>query len=39
MAQHMNPRAYLTAEAKAWFVEETWARLNQEKLSSLERFS
>jgi hypothetical protein len=38
MAQHMNPRAYLTAEAKAWFVEETWARLNQGKLSSLERF-
>jgi hypothetical protein len=37
MAQHMNPRAYLTAEAKAWFVEETWARLNQGKLSSLER--
>jgi hypothetical protein len=38
MAQHMNPRAYLTAEAKAWFVEEPWARLNQGKLRSLERF-
>jgi hypothetical protein len=38
MAQHMNPRAYLTAEARAWIVEDTWARLNQGKLSSLERF-
>jgi hypothetical protein len=38
MAQHMNPRAYLTAEAKAWFVEETWAHPNQGKPSSLERF-
>ena len=36
MAQHMNPRAYLTAEARAWIVEDTWARLNQGKLSSLE---
>jgi hypothetical protein len=38
MAQHMIPRAYLMAEAKAWFVEETWACLNQGKLTSLERF-
>jgi hypothetical protein len=29
VAQHMNPRAYLTAEARAWHVEETWARINQ----------
>jgi hypothetical protein len=38
MAQHMNPRAYLMAEARAWIVKDTWARLNQGKLSSLERF-
>jgi hypothetical protein len=37
-AQHMNPRAYLTAEAKAWYVEEKWARINQGKLSALEMF-
>ena len=28
-AGHMNPRAYLTSEARAWCVEHTWVRLNQ----------
>lgn len=30
-AGHMNPRAYLTSEARAWCVQESWVRLNQDK--------
>ena len=36
--QHMNPRAYLTSEARAWCVEQKWVEINQGKLSSLARF-
>jgi hypothetical protein len=34
----MNPRAYLTLEARAWCVEQKWVEINQGKLSSLARF-
>ena len=30
-AEHMNPRAYFTSEARAWCVQESWARINQGK--------
>ena len=33
---HMNPRAYLTSEARAWCVQQSWVRMNQTKLSRLE---
>lgn len=29
--QHMNPKVYLTHEARAWYQQETWARINQHK--------
>jgi hypothetical protein len=29
LAQHMNPRAYLTAEARAYIIETSWPRLGQ----------
>jgi hypothetical protein len=29
LAQHMNPRAYLTAEARAYVIETSWPRLGQ----------
>jgi hypothetical protein len=38
-AQHMNPRAYLTSEARAWYIEQKWVHLNQDKLSSLGKFT
>ena len=31
-AEHMNPRAYFSSEARAWCVQESWVRLNQDKL-------
>lgn len=31
-AGHMNPKAYLTAEARAWAVQASWVRLNQDRL-------
>jgi hypothetical protein len=37
-AQHMNPRAYLTAEARAWYVTESWVEINQGKLSDLAKY-
>ena len=30
-AQHMNPRVYLTSEARAWYVEQKWVTINQDK--------
>jgi hypothetical protein len=38
-AQHMNPRVYLTMEARAWYVEQKWVELNQGKLSTLASYS
>ena len=35
-AGHMNPRAYLSSEARAWCVQESWVRLNQNKLKDLQ---
>ena len=35
-AGHMNPRAYLSSEARAWCVQESWVRINQEKFNHLE---
>lgn len=34
-AGHMNPRAYFTAEARAWCVQESWVRINQNKYSEV----
>ena len=31
-AGHMNPRVYFTSEARAWQVEQTWVRINQDKM-------
>jgi hypothetical protein len=31
--QHMNPRAYLTMEARAWYVQQKWVQVNQDKFS------
>jgi hypothetical protein len=36
--QHMNPKVYLTCEARAWYVEQKWVEINTGKLSSLARF-
>ena len=33
----MNPRMYLTMEAKAYVMEMSWVRINQDKLSHLEK--
>ena len=30
-AQLMNPRVYLTAETRAWYVEQNWVRINEDK--------
>ena len=30
-SQHMNPRVYFTAEARAWYTHQNWARINQDK--------
>ncbi|MBM3938553.1 MAG: hypothetical protein FJ333_07870, partial [Sphingomonadales bacterium] len=35
-ASHMNPRAYLTSEARAWCVEQAWVRLNQDKFKPVQ---
>jgi hypothetical protein len=32
LAQHMNSRAYLTAEARACVIEASWLQCNQIKL-------
>ena len=34
-AQHMNPRVYLTAEARAWYTEQKWVVINQDKFSKM----
>jgi len=34
-AGHMSARAYLTQEARAWCVQESWVRLNQKLFSEL----
>jgi hypothetical protein len=38
VSNHMNPRAYLTSEARAWYMGEKWIELNQGKLSSLGKY-
>jgi hypothetical protein len=36
--QYMNPKVYLTCEARAWYVEQKWVEINTGKLSSLAQF-
>jgi hypothetical protein len=36
--QLMNPKVYLTCEARAWYVEQKWVEINTGKLSSFARF-
>ena len=38
VTQHMNPRAYLSAEVRAWYMGEKWVELNQGRLCSLAKF-
>ena len=33
--QHMNPRVYFTKEARAWYVEEKWVSINQDKFGKM----
>ena len=33
--RHMNPRVYLTSEARAWYQQQNWVTINQDKLSSI----
>lgn len=35
-SQLMNPRVYLTAEARAWYTEQNWVRINQDKIKAIE---
>jgi hypothetical protein len=39
MTQHMNPRAYLSAEVRAWYMGEKWVEINQGRLSNLSKFA
>ena len=32
--QHMNPRVYLTCEARAWYTQQKWVEINQDKFCS-----
>ena len=33
--QHMNPRVYFTNEARAWYAEEKWVTINQDKFGKM----
>ena len=33
--QHMNPRVYLTMEARAWYAEQRWVEINSNKFSKM----
>ena len=33
--QHMNPRVYLTMEARAWYTQQRWVAINQDKFSAI----
>jgi len=35
--QHMNPRVYLTMEARAWYTEQRWVTINMDKFSKFEQ--
>ena len=34
--RHMNPRVYLTHEARAWYQQQSWIAINQGKLSRMQ---
>ena len=34
-SQHMNPRVYLTMEARAWYAEQRWVEINSNKFNKM----
>jgi len=38
IAGHMSPRAYFTSEARAWYLEQAWVRMDQGRFPATEEY-